>query len=797
MKPLFAHLRIKHGLREDPLLNLKCCVKSCFLNFKTYSGLRKHLLKHMELSNIETDDSSDLDINQPSTSFNEACINESIEDCESDGKKLENYEIDSENISYHFSNFMYTILSLPISLSDKQCIFTSSSEFLQSILELTESEIIKSQSNTSDASKIINRNKTLLQTEFRNCSSIYKITKHLQYNMIKPKQIVIGHRNEQKLNKDGKYYQHVVPSTFVYVPILETLKHLLNKNSILKSYLESAKNNSEYLYGISDGCYAKGIYELMAKKYVIEIQIYFDEFETTNPIGSKTGIHKMGAFYFTLTNVPQYLNSNLNNIFLLALAYTADIKQYNVNSVLKPIIDDIKILEKDGIFIDVLSDKVYGTIFSLSHDNLGANLLHGMVESFSATYFCRVCMMTKAETQTSTLENPNMLRNNDLYKLHCNESVDGNTSYGIKRSIVLDDLMYFKLYNSISVDVMHDLLEGAVQMEIKLILNYFIEKKFITLENINNRIKSFNYGILHATDRPSIVMLDKSGHSIGQKACQTWCLMRFLPLILFDIIESNPSEEWNVIVLLMKITGIVLAPRINLTMISELKLLISDHHQKFQACFKQKLLPKHHFMTHYPRIINMFGPLINLWCMRYEVKHGYFKNLAAKYRNYKNLAVTLANRHQEMFSNVQYCYNQGLECGPLQQIEFKSYCYKDIIINQLEIFEDNFLLKIPSWAKLGFFYKRRFFIYDHQNNNLPVFNEIIDIVLIDSSLFFVCQEWQTLKVVENLCSFEVQRNNSSPLKFVCLNSCYYKEPFEVHQPYGSQQTIITPKYVLC
>ena len=40
------------------------------------------------------------------------------------------------------------------------------------------------------------------------------------------------------------------------------------------------------------------------------------------------------------------------------------------------------------------------------------------------------------------------------------------------------------------------------------------------------------------------------------------------------------------------------------------------------------------------------GPLVHMWCMRYESKHSYFKNLARVVGNFKNILKTLAVRHQ-------------------------------------------------------------------------------------------------------------------------------------------------------
>lgn len=50
--------------------------------------------------------------------------------------------------------------------------------------------------------------------------------------------------------------------------------------------------------------------------------IFFDEFETANPLGSKHGIHKIGNIYFVLRNLTPKVNSALMNIHLVALFHS-------------------------------------------------------------------------------------------------------------------------------------------------------------------------------------------------------------------------------------------------------------------------------------------------------------------------------------------------------------------------------------------------------------------------------------------------------------------------------------------
>lgn len=62
------------------------------------------------------------------------------------------------------------------------------------------------------------------------------------------------------------------------------------------------------------------------RKHAIQLQLFYDDFECANPLGSKKGIHKLGAIYFTLRNLSPKHNSMLHNIYLVALFHAQDIK---------------------------------------------------------------------------------------------------------------------------------------------------------------------------------------------------------------------------------------------------------------------------------------------------------------------------------------------------------------------------------------------------------------------------------------------------------------------------------------
>ena len=231
--------------------------------------------------------------------------------------------------------------------------------------------------------------------------------------------------------------------------------------------------------------------------------------------------------------------------------------------------------------------------------------------------------------------------------------LNDSTSTGIKQDSCLNTLKYFHVTEGVCVDIMHDVL-GVASLEVKLLLRQLIyEDNLFTLEQLNNRISSFDYGYIIEKNKPSVILnLRTNENAVRQTASQMWCLLLFLPLMIGDLV-SRQSSHWKLFLLLREICSIVFAPVVTNGLGVFLKQLIIDHHNMFKTLYPdRRLIPKHHFMIHYGRMIVMFGPLVKLWCMRFESKHCPMKRQAHVVYNFKNISKTLAykNQIQSMYS---------------------------------------------------------------------------------------------------------------------------------------------------
>lgn len=96
----------------------------------------------------------------------------------------------------------------------------------------------------------------------------------------------------------------------------------------------------------------------------------------------QTPLHQITAFYFTIRNVPQKYLSKLDNIILIALCNTDDLKTLytDTSDVLHPMVDEIKYLETLGLQVGDITIK--GTLCSTAFDKLGGNTTCGYVDGF-------------------------------------------------------------------------------------------------------------------------------------------------------------------------------------------------------------------------------------------------------------------------------------------------------------------------------------------------------------------------------------------------------------------------------
>lgn len=171
---------------------------------------------------------------------------------------------------------------------------------------------------------------------------------------------------------------------------------------------------------------------------------------------------------------------------------------------------------------------------------------------------------------------------------------------------------------------------------------------------------------------------------------------------------------------------------------------ISEHRQKYQEVFSDvQLLPKHHYLEHYPQMIRMSGPLVELWTMRFEAKHSVLKQVVRHINCFKNVSLSLATKHQLMIS--YHLKSSSLEKTNLEVTNVSTVPLNVLKQEIAQTIEKKFpgttvvhLSKCVSNKGVEF---RMGMIVPHGNTSgLPDFGEILQICIVQGRLCFIVKK---------------------------------------------------------
>lgn len=651
--------------------------------------------------------------------------------------------IATDDMKSFLDSFISSIIKLNISEGDLSIVFQLCAKLISSLKEFNLRLI--EDCNGLDEKQILETSSHFTQNLLFKIASKYRRKKIIESSghYVAPKEVAIGTRWELQTKKFQSRILKIprlIQSHFQYVSILGTLRSLFTHEEFSRQYFEHNSQNqvcdTSKLINFCSGATFKSIELFQKHPESVQLQLASDDFEPCNPVGTKSNRHKICAVYFSIQNIPTKYLSKCKYVFLVAICNSDDVKMKHTdfNNIWYPIVNELKELELNGFAIS-RKPNLKGTLTQLAFDNLGANTALGFVGSFSSNYFCRFCEMSKAECKQSNFEDPNKLRTIEGYEKQMtiiseSTKVIFDQTKGAKYYCLLNDLSYFHIISHPTVDIMHDINEGAIHFTLEILFKQLTIQKIMNPQVLSLTVQFFKYGHLNRSNKPGPVDLEK--HNLGQNASQSMCLFKNIPFILFDERKNKKLENiWKIVQALLRIIEIVYSREIFENDIGDL----TEQLQIFSTNFletERHLKPKIHFMLHYPSIIRKMGPIVFMNMMRYERKHRSLKMLISS--NYKNLNKSLAEEHQRMLSVEGYSYIDAVNNGLAKPID-QEFGTQNCEILKTNLGVDFNHVKSIKWLEFnGFEYKEGFFIV-HES----VLLRILKILKNENSFYFVCQ----------------------------------------------------------
>ena len=567
--------------------------------------------------------------------------------------------------------------------------------------------------------------------------------------------------------------------SFCFIPFIQNVVALLSNDSLRKTMLEAkCKNaNGKFEY-IQDGAVLSN-HPLFSRSRTatLEIILYSDEIELCNAVGTRVKKHKLLMFYYIIGNLPKMYRSVLSAINLYAVVRTEDVATYGFDTILQPLLEDMPKLSRAGGYpIELKGGElihINAGLVAYIVDNPAAHQAIGLKESVGGAFRkCRFCHADYDAMQKGFCEEDFDPRNLEQHLQQCDVIRNATqalkdhfrTAYGINRKSILCDFPHFDIFKQTPPDVMHVLLEGVIPLTLQALIKHFINSKQTTLVEINNGIENFLYGYMENKDKPNLIRqqdLQSSSTCLNQDAAKSHLLFQIFPFIAGKNIDPN-DDHWTLYTLLAEITDISFAPVISLETIAKLKEAVRGYLTLFKELFsEQPFTPKQHYLVHLPKVILLLGPLINLWAMRFEAKHQYFKQLK-KILNFKNLSLSLCRHHQKLAAISRNSMLKENVYGPVRQLQGEELSRtKQRISSTLSIQENSInILESFKWIIIHgtkYMVDKCYLAVKFDNEENPVFGKLCNILEANTSLVvFDVIFLETVGFDDSLRAFEVQ-----------------------------------------
>lgn len=290
----------------------------------------------------------------------------------------------------------------------------------------------------------------------RNCyldlDTEYRRRKHLvSEGLVLPEGWKIGTRVDVAANGKSK----VVDVYAQYVSIIETLTHI-QKNEKLEN-----KSTYPYMSSFEDMPAYKTSEYYAAHPDAFRLTFYLDDIECGNALGSRSGVNKMTMCYMSIDNSGQVKQSHgkLTSIHLVLVCHASDITTYGFQKILQPLVTDLRKLDSGVQIIDPNGKHriMHARLEHLVGDNLAANQLLGLVESFSKTHFCRFCYISGHDSIVTTTSMEAPVRTAYTHTIDVETASHHPEHYkvsGVKGRCAFDELSYFSGIESTVPDLM-------------------------------------------------------------------------------------------------------------------------------------------------------------------------------------------------------------------------------------------------------------------------------------------------------------------------------------------------------
>ncbi|CAH1117061.1 unnamed protein product [Phaedon cochleariae] len=329
VKLLVKHMKVIHALANQD--EYKCAENGCDRFFLSVNSFKKHLNSHENTrkTSLKTDFTSEnidvtpehsknhvdtttqryFETDRPASDFE---VLSNIPESDESSDELERFRELISNRANVLICRLYGQLSMP--RKEVQNIIEDFQDCFMIPLHTLKNKISLSEFKSDSEKKNILQMFEELDNIFLNLNSEYRRMNHLENTgyYIKPEQITIG----QHLVLNSRGILKPTELSYQFISLKKTLKMLFQMKDVFKICIENIRELQEDKHTVTNLTQAE-LWKTKiehTKELIFPLLIYCDDFEVGNPLGAHSGIHKLGAVYYTIPVIPLSHSSQLSRL---------------------------------------------------------------------------------------------------------------------------------------------------------------------------------------------------------------------------------------------------------------------------------------------------------------------------------------------------------------------------------------------------------------------------------------------------------------------------------------------------
>lgn len=396
--------------------------------------------------------------------------------------------------------------------------------------------------------------------------------------------------------------------------------------------------------------------------------------------------------------------------------------------------------------------------------------------------------MHRDETQTAYKQKDKLMRTirnyaKDLKKNNFKET-------GIKEESVINLIYLCHATDSMGIDTMHDILEGILHYHMCEIIISLISEGSFSLDRLNQLKFDLLYGEGDANNKsPPIDLKRLKAKKLLMSASEMNTFARHFVFMVGDLVPKS-NTTWQFYLKTMEFVELMDLTSYTEADLQHLSQTIYEMNLMYVTLFNTTLKPKHHYITHYPTMIRLYGPLRFISSMRFEAKHRFVKNYTKNTISRVDISHSLGRKIQYNFASY-LMRNTGLKDRVSMTSSKFINLEKTDVYNEIEKSDElqNVLSKnLKETQKVtinGITFSTKLYITAKENSKL-VLMKIMKIVYATdniSDIFLLCKQHKNIICKDSYGCNEVDMSSSEKgLKLISAVSALNnrQHPISIH-----------------